>query len=98
MSTKIDTQSWWPAAPFTFPKGIVEITVLYNGEVVKGYVESDAMARASPVWKNFIFPPWGRQQRDVTDGNSNNGEEGRNPANATPTKKHRRKLKDDFEK
>jgi len=87
MSTKIDTQSWWPAAPFTFPKGDVEITVLYNGEVVKGYVESNAMVRASPVWKKFIFPPWGQQQRDVTDGNSNNGGEGRNPANATPTQK-----------
>jgi hypothetical protein len=70
-----------PTKAFAFPKGDVEITVLHNGEVVKGYVASDAMARASLVWKKFIFPPWSRQQRDVTDGNSNNNREGRDPVN-----------------
>jgi hypothetical protein len=79
MLSKINTPSK-PTKAFTFPKGDVEITVLHNGEVVKGYVASDAMARANLVWKKFIFPPWSRQ-RDVTDGNPNNNREGRDPVN-----------------
>jgi hypothetical protein len=63
------------AAVFTFPAGDVKITVLYNNELVTGYVESDSMALASPVWKKFIFPPWGSQQRGVLDGTSNNDKE-----------------------
>ncbi|PVH77245.1 hypothetical protein DL98DRAFT_591492 [Cadophora sp. DSE1049] len=43
---------------FTFDGGDVEITVMIQGERVKGKVASQAMVLASSVWKKFIFPPW----------------------------------------
>ncbi|KAK0119407.1 hypothetical protein ONS95_010859 [Cadophora gregata] len=57
-----------PANPFTFPTGDTKILVTYQGSKIQGLVASQSLCQASPVWKNFIYPPWGTQDAGVEDG------------------------------
>ncbi|KAK0120443.1 hypothetical protein ONS96_010657 [Cadophora gregata f. sp. sojae] len=50
-----------PANPFTFPTGDTKILVTYQGSKIEGLVASQSLCQASPVWKNFIYPPWSIQ-------------------------------------
>ncbi|CAG8958567.1 hypothetical protein HYFRA_00009884 [Hymenoscyphus fraxineus] len=49
-----------PSGLFTFPDADLPIVVKHGGERVVGKVSSTAMCLASPVWKKFIKPPFGR--------------------------------------
>lgn len=51
--------------PFEFPGADTKIEVNYKGKKVIGKVSGDALSRASPVWKNFVTPPW--QKNDTSD-------------------------------
>jgi hypothetical protein len=42
---------------FCFPHSDVQIIVRYNGSEIEGCVSTEAMASASPAWKNFVYPP-----------------------------------------
>ncbi|KAF8863691.1 hypothetical protein BDZ45DRAFT_722426 [Acephala macrosclerotiorum] len=47
-----------PSPPeFTFTLSDVRLKIVYNGSLACVHVYSHAMALASPVWKNFLFPP-----------------------------------------
>jgi len=50
-----------PANPFTFSTGDTKILVTYQGNKIQGLVSSHSLCQASPVWKNFIYPPWTTQ-------------------------------------
>jgi hypothetical protein len=43
---------------FDFPSGDVRIKVNCKGKEVIGNVVSQVMILASPVWSQFLFPPW----------------------------------------
>ncbi|KAH8651511.1 hypothetical protein BGZ60DRAFT_569153 [Tricladium varicosporioides] len=40
------------------PEGDRQILVNYNGKIITGLVSSHTLRMASPVWKNFVSPPW----------------------------------------
>ncbi|KAL2070196.1 hypothetical protein VTL71DRAFT_13222 [Oculimacula yallundae] len=47
-----------PANPFTYATGDTKVLVKYKGKKIEGLVSSASLCQASPVWKNFIYPPW----------------------------------------
>ncbi|PVH73885.1 hypothetical protein DL98DRAFT_519605 [Cadophora sp. DSE1049] len=57
-----------PANPFTFSTGDTKILVTYKGDKIEGLVSSHALSMASPVWKNFIYPPWNTQNAGGDNG------------------------------
>ncbi|PVH73882.1 hypothetical protein DL98DRAFT_594572 [Cadophora sp. DSE1049] len=58
MSRLGSTQSQDSANPFIFPIGTVKLLVTYKAKELVGYASADTLVLASPVWKNFLFPPW----------------------------------------
>ncbi|KUJ06369.1 uncharacterized protein LY89DRAFT_790537 [Mollisia scopiformis] len=49
-----------PSPPeFTFANADIRLRIAYKGSEAYAHVSSQALALASPVWKNFLFPPWG---------------------------------------
>jgi hypothetical protein len=57
---------------FTFPFADVRLLITYEGVPAYAHVNSNAMCLASPVWKNFIFPPW-KADVDVAPGKDHGG-------------------------
>lgn len=51
-------QTILPPPDFTFTPSDVRLKINYKNAPVYAHVSSQAMALASPVWKNFLFPPW----------------------------------------
>lgn len=52
-----------PSPPeFTFKLADTRLKITYKNALAYAHVYSGAMVQASPVWKNFIFPPWSIQQ------------------------------------
>ncbi|KAE8449793.1 hypothetical protein EG329_007568 [Mollisiaceae sp. DMI_Dod_QoI] len=48
-----------PSPPeFTFTPSDTRLKITYKNSLAYAHVFSQAMALASPVWKNFLFPPW----------------------------------------
>jgi hypothetical protein len=43
---------------FIFMPSDVRLKITYKDAPAYSHVSSRVMAQASPVWKNFLFPPW----------------------------------------
>lgn len=51
-----------PSPPkFTFTPSDTRLKITYKNAPAYAHVSSHAMALASPVWENFLFPPWARE-------------------------------------
>lgn len=66
MASTTDTQNIPSPPEFTFNLADTRLKITYKDAPAYAHVYSGAMALASPVWKKFLFPPWGNQGTDST--------------------------------
>lgn len=58
MASSSPAQAIPSPSEFTFTPSDTRLKITYKGSLAYAHVSSQAMALASPVWKNFLFPPW----------------------------------------
>lgn len=68
MATSSSAETILSPPEFTFAPADTRLLITYKGAPAYAHVSSQVLAVASPIWKNFLFPPWSVDPISSEDG------------------------------